>query len=191
MAGGEFLFKLIVIGDPAVGKTSIITRFASRTFKETYLPTLGVDMRVVDMEVSDLRIRLVIWDLAGQPRFDTVRRLYFLGSDGAIVVYDVTARSTFSNVDGWMKAFRRAVPTPVPTVLVGNKIDLEDRREVSWGNGWRCSCQQQLDAFFETSARTGANITKLFNTVNLLLLQHRLREMGNRLAHHIFSTLAS
>jgi len=191
MAERELLFKLIVIGDPAVGKTSLITRIVSRTFQETYLPTLGVDMRVVDRELFGVRLRLVIWDLAGQPRFDTVRRLYFLGSDAAIIVYDVTVRSSFSNVDGWMKAFRRAVPTPVPAILVGNKIDLDEQRKVSWGEGWRCRHQQQLDAFFETSARTGANVMELFDTLNRILLQQRLKDMRDRLAHHIFTAFAS
>jgi small GTP-binding protein len=131
MAMNEHTFKLVIIGDPMVGKTSIITRFIDKTFEHEYLQTIGTQLNCSEIIVGDVLIRLIIWDLAGQPRFESVRKLYFLGSDAVIVVFDLTRPETFDNLEGWLHAFRQAVPDQVPSILIGNKVDLASLREIS------------------------------------------------------------
>ncbi|MFX1562207.1 MAG: Rab family GTPase [Promethearchaeota archaeon] len=191
MSISEHTFKIIVIGDPMVGKTSLITRFAKRTFSEKYKQTIGTALNIAEATVGTVLIRLVIWDLGGQPRFDAVRKMYFLGSDAAIMVYDVTRQETFDNLDGWRHAFRRAVPDEVPVTLVGNKTDLESKRAVRSIEAERHQMRQQYDAYVETSARTGENVAELFDVITRLLVESRVLEMRERLQPFIFTSFAS
>lgn len=174
-----------------VGKTSLITRFAKRTFSEQYKQTIGTALHIAEATVGTVLIRLVIWDLGGQPRFDAVRRMYFLGSDAAIMVYDVTRRETFDNLDGWRQAFHRAVPDEVPITLVGNKVDLASKRTVQSSEAERHKMRQQYDAYVETSARTGEHVAELFDTITRFLVQSRVLEMRERLQPFIFTSFAS
>lgn len=191
MAVTEHTFKIVIIGDPAVGKTSLINRFINRTFIEEYKQTIGCQLNIAEMTVGDVLIRLVIWDLAGQPQFESVRSLYFLGSDAAIVVFDLTRRDSFSNVDGWVQAFRRAVPDNVPQVLVGNKSDLASKRKVSSKEADQRHISQEYDTYIETSARTGENVAELFDATTRLLIHNKLAELRERLTPFIFTSFAS
>jgi small GTP-binding protein len=191
MSASEHTFKIIVIGDPMVGKTSLITRFAKRTFSEQYKQTIGTSLNIAEAMVGTVLIRLVIWDLGGQPRFDAVRKMYFLGSDAAIMVFDVTRRETFNNLEGWLQAFHRAVPDDVPITLVANKVDLASKRIIDTSEGERNQKRQQYDAYVETSARTGENVAELFDVITRLLVESRVLEMRERLQPFIFTSFAS
>jgi small GTP-binding protein len=191
MATNEHTFKLVIVGDAAVGKTSLITQFATRKFRKEYIQTIGCQLNVAELNVGDVLIRLVIWDLAGQPRFQSVRTLYFVGSDAAVVVYDVSRRSTFENVDGWLQALRKAVPDKIPMVLVANKVDLASQREVAAKDGEQSCLSHDFDAYLETSARTGENVGELFDTITRLLIQDRLTELRERLTPFLYTSFAS
>ncbi len=193
MDENEHTFKIVFLGDPAVGKTSLITRYTTKTFQAEYLQTLGCQLNVAEIQVSDVLIRLIIWDLAGQPRFDSIRKLYFLGTDAAVVVYSVTDRESFVNVDGWLQAFQRVVPTmeQVPLILVSNKIDLEPQRTIERDEGVKRYAHLVFNELIETSAKTGDNVLKLFSTVTRLLVQYRLTELQERLSPFFFSSFAS
>jgi small GTP-binding protein len=189
----EHTFKIVFLGDAAVGKTSLITRYTTTAFREEYHQTLGCQLNVAEIQVSDILIRLIIWDLAGQPRFDAVRKLYFLGTDAAVVVYSVTDRQSFMNVDGWLQAFQRVVPSPeqVPLILVRNKIDLESQRTVNGEEGVKRYANLVFNELIETSAKTGDNVLNLFSTVTRLLIQYRLTELQEKLSPFFFSSFAS
>ena len=193
MSENEHTFKLVFLGDAAVGKTSLITRYTTNAFQQEYLQTLGCQLNVAEIKISDITIRLIIWDLAGQPRFDSVRKLYFLGSDAAIVVYSVTDRESFVNVDGWLQAFQRVVPSTdqVPLILVSNKTDLDSQRIVRRAEGVQRYANQVFNQLIETSARTGDNVPELFSLVTRLLIQYRLAELQERLSPFFFSSFAS
>ncbi len=174
-----------------VGKTSLITRFSKRTFSELYKQTIGTTLNIAEANVGSVLIRLVIWDLGGQPRFDAVRKLYFLGSDAAIMVFDLTKRETFDNLEGWRQAFQKAVPDEVPITLVGNKVDLASKRAVQEIEAERYQMRQEFDAYVETSARSGENVAELFDVLTRLLVQSRVVEMRERLQPFIFTSFAS
>ncbi|MDO8123078.1 MAG: Rab family GTPase [Candidatus Odinarchaeota archaeon] len=191
MSLNEHTFKLVVIGDPMVGKTSIINRFITKTFNHEYLQTLGTQLNCHEVVVGDVLIRLIIWDLAGQPRFESVRKLYFLGSDAVLVVFDLTRAETFDNIEGWLQAFRTAVPDEAPSVLVGNKVDLDSRRVISRAEAYQRHINLEFDNYFESSARSGENVGELFDQVTRLLIYNRLAELRERLTPFIYSSFAS
>ena len=161
MSMNEHTFKLVIIGDPMVGKTSIITRFIDKTFDHDYKMSIGTQLNCSEIVVGDVLIRLIIWDLAGQPRFESVRKLYFLGSDAVIVTFDLTRAETFDNVEGWLQAFRQAVPDETPSVLVGNKVDLASKRVISMAEAYQRHINLEFDNYFETSARSGDAVVNL------------------------------
>lgn len=191
MSLNEHTFKLVVIGDPMCGKTSIINRFITKTFDHEYHQTLGTQLNCSEIVVGDVLIRLIIWDLAGQPRFESVRKLFFLGSDAVIIVFDLTRVDTFDNVEGWLQAFRQAVPDDVPSVLVGNKVDLASKRLVSRAEAYQRHINLEFDNYFESSARSGENVGELFDQTTRLLIYNRLAELRERLQPFIYTSFAS
>ena len=191
MSLNEHTFKLVIIGDPMVGKTSVINRFITKTFEHEYHQTLGTQLNCSEIVVGDVLIRLIIWDLAGQPRFESVRKLFLLGSDAVIVCFDLTRAETFDNVEGWLQAFRSAVPDEAPSVLVGNKVDLASKRVISMAEAYQRHINLEFDNYFETSARSGENVGELFDQITRLLIYNRLAELREKLHPFIFSSFAS
>ncbi len=191
MSLNEHTFKLVIIGDPMVGKTSLITRFITKTFDHSYLQTIGTQLNCSEIVVGDVLIRLIIWDLAGQPRFESVRKLYFLGSDAVIVTFDLTRAETFENIAGWLQAFRQAVPDETPSILLGNKLDLASKRVISRAEAYQRHINLEFDNYFETSARSGENVGESFDQITRLLIYNRLAELRERLHPFIYSSFAS
>jgi len=125
----DYLFKLLIIGDAGVGKSSLLLRFADNTFTSAYINTIGVDFKIRTVNIDGMTIKLQIWDTAGQERFRTITATYYRGTHGVIVVYDVTEKESFENVRRWMAEIDNNCDTqqnPVNRVLVGNKCDMED-----------------------------------------------------------------
>ncbi|KJH49950.1 Ras family protein, partial [Dictyocaulus viviparus] len=127
----DYLFKLLIIGDSSVGKSSLLLRFTDNNFNESYAPTIGVDYKVRTMVVDDKTIKLQIWDTAGQERFRTIASSYYRGVQGILIVYDITNENTFQNIPHWLKNVERFGCENVAKLLIGNKCDMESRRAVS------------------------------------------------------------
>lgn len=169
MAGSEFgsplkRFKLVFLGEQSVGKTSIITRFMYDSFDSTYQATIGIDFLSKTMYLDDRTVRLQLWDTAGQERFRSLIPSYIRDSTVAVVVYDITSQDTFKQVDKWVEDVRQERGNDVIIMLVGNKTDLADKREVSTEEGEKKA--KELDVMFiETSAKAGYNIKSLFRRV--------------------------
>ncbi len=168
----ENIYKVIVIGDPAVGKTSLLTKFSTKKFNSQYLPTVGVNIvkEVMDINIQgkNTKINLMLWDIAGQPQFYMLHKPYFNGADGMFLVFDITRASTFSNVNNWYNSAVKYGLSGIPRVLVGNKIDLEDQRKIIKPHTQHLS--EKLNAeYFETSAKTGVNVDKMFRRMAELL----------------------
>jgi small GTP-binding protein len=164
----EMRFKLIVVGDATVGKTSLINQFVTHTFVTDYRPTLGISItsqvyRVQGFDES--RINFMVWDVAGQKFFQRVRKHYYSHAHAAFIVYDVTSRDTFDHVEMWYNDMQGEIPK-VPIVLVGNKTDLSDQRVVSLAEG-REKAKALKCLFMETSAKTGENVRDAFNILGI------------------------
>jgi len=170
----ESIYKVIVIGDPAVGKTSLLTKFAKNQFEEKYLPTVGVNIVKEPIELKDINatINLMFWDVAGQPQFYMLHRPYFNGADGMILVFDITRSSTFSNINNWYSSAVKYGLSGIPRILIGNKIDLKDERKIILPMAEHLS--EKLNApYFETSALTGETVKEVFQKIGELVFEYK------------------
>ncbi|TFG29514.1 MAG: GTP-binding protein [Promethearchaeota archaeon] len=169
----EFVFKIVVLGDAAVGKTSLINMYIEQSFTEDYKPTLGANIIRKDVHVDEINasVRLIMWDLAGQEKYNVIRSMYFQGCVGALLVYDVTRSNTFEAIDSkWLKDFKKYVKKEGTYILIGNKVDLKDERVVSTDQGKNYANEIEASDFIETSAKYGENVEQAFtNLVHQIL----------------------
>jgi small GTP-binding protein len=156
----KFTFKIIVAGDYAVGKTSLLNRYIDAKFSEDYLPTLGVNMLRKEMQQGQNKVKLMFWDIAGQELFAQVREQFYQGTQGAMLVYDVTRPESFANISKWYREIVEGNKEHVHCILIGNKIDLE---QIVPTEGGKKFAEENKMFFFETSARTGKRIDEAFN----------------------------
>jgi len=154
-------YKLVFLGDQGVGKTCIINRFVYDSFDKNYQATIGIDFLSKTMYLEDRTVRLQLWDTAGQERFRSLIPSYIRDSSVAVVVYDTTSRISFLNSSKWIDDIRSERGDEVVIVLVGNKTDLTDQRQVSTEEG-RAKAGEETIFFVETSAKAGFNIKVLF-----------------------------
>ncbi len=163
----EYVFKLSVVGSYATGKTSLINQYVDRTFSKDYKPTLGASIIAKDLELEHKKmetlIRLVIWDIAGQEKYETVRSLYYQGCIAGIFVYDITRRPTFEEIQNkWINDFKKYAQSKSLFILIGNKCDLEENRQVTQEEGEELAKTIGAIDFIETSAKTGENVNSMF-----------------------------
>ncbi|XP_062936193.1 EF-hand calcium-binding domain-containing protein 4B [Cynocephalus volans] len=150
------LFKIVFVGNSAVGKTSFLRRFCEDRFSPGPAATVGIDYRVKTVNVDDCRVALQLWDTAGQERYRCITQQFFRKADGVIVMYDLTARQSFLSVRQWLSSVENAVGDQVPVLLLGNKLDNEKEREVPRGLGEQLAKENNL-IFYECSAHSGHN----------------------------------
>jgi len=170
----EFVFKIVIIGDAAVGKTSLINRFVENSFSEDYRATLGANIVRKDVNLDNTKVRLIMWDLAGQEKYRVVRSMYFQGCEGALLVYDVTRYHTLDNINNkWLKDYKKHVKKKGAFILIGNKTDLEGQVVIPTERGKELATKIKASHFIETSAKLGENIEEAFSLlVNQILSNH-------------------
>lgn len=153
-------YKIVVCGDPAVGKTMTVLQYTSKAFKRTYMPTIGVNVTEKALEHDGKLVNFIIWDVAGQAKFSSFRKQFYGGAHGAILVYDITDPSTFHNIKGWLKDVK-SVLTNIPVIVLGNKNDLESERKVPVADLEQLGKELSVTTF-EISAKTGENVIRAF-----------------------------
>ncbi|KAI8878736.1 ras-related protein rab-like protein-6A [Backusella circina FSU 941] len=157
-------FKLVFLGEQSVGKTSLITRFMYDTFDSTYQATIGIDFLSKTMYLEDRTVRLQLWDTAGQERFRSLIPSYIRDSSVAVIVYDISNRESFLNTTKWIDDVRSERGNEAIVVLVGNKTDLNEKREVTTEEGEKRANELKV-MFVETSAKAGFNVKILFRKI--------------------------
>ena len=169
MEEASFKYKICILGDAAVGKTSLIYRFIEDKFKEDYKSTLGVNLLTKEFELENYGVvGLQMWDLGGQDSFKRLRKMYLEGSRGALVVFDVTKRESFEKLDGWIQSFKE-IRGDAPIFLIGNKIDLKDEIKVEEKEA-QDFAKGEMDLIL-TSAKTGENVDKAFHELSKKFLK--------------------
>lgn len=170
----DFLYKVVVTGDSGVGKTNIITRFTANEFSLESKATIGVEFGHAEITLGDgTKIKVQIWDTAGQERFRAITRGYYRGAVGALIVYDITKSVSFKNVEKWLQELRQHAFEDIVIMLVGNKSDLKQAREVTTDEAKKFAQKNNL-LFMETSALDGENIKEAFyQTVSEIREQRR------------------
>ncbi|KAF6149598.1 hypothetical protein GIB67_011207 [Kingdonia uniflora] len=160
----DYLFKIVLIGDSAVGKSNLLARFARDEFYSNSKSTIGVEFQTQKIDIEGKEIKAQIWDTAGQERFRAVTSAYYRGAVGALLVYDISRRQTFDSIGRWLNELHTHSDMNVVTILVGNKSDLKDAREVSTAEG-KVLAEAQGLFFMETSALDSSNVSAAFQTV--------------------------
>ena len=157
----DYLLKYIIIGDQAVGKSNILLRYTQGEFKNEYQTTIGVEFGAKNANINNTLYRIQIWDTAGQENFRSITRAYYKNSACALIVYDITKRESFENVQTWIEDCKNQSSKTLLMILVGNKNDLENERQISFEEGFDFAKSKNM-LFYETSAKTGNNISILF-----------------------------
>jgi Ras-related protein Rab-2A len=161
MSSPASMFKFIIVGNPAVGKSCLLLRFDEDRFEPIYDVTVGVSFSIKTIPIEGQDVKVQIWDTAGQEIFRSITRSYYRDSACAIIVYDITDKGSFDKVDDWIRDLRHLAPPDCILGLVGNKIDLENQRVVLADEGRDLADRNGL-LFFETSAATGQNVQEAF-----------------------------
>lgn len=159
----DYLFKLLLIGDSGVGKTSILFKFSEDTFSSAFISTIGIDFKIRTIEVDGKRIKLQVWDTAGQERFRTITTAYYRGAMGIMLVYDVSNVKSFDNISNWIRNIEMHATQDVELMILGNKCDVVEKR-VSKERGEQLALQHSIK-FLETSAKANINIEEAFTTL--------------------------
>jgi small GTP-binding protein len=155
----DYTLKLLIAGDSSVGKTNFIMRFVNNEFNSSYMTTSGIDLKTKDIEVKNKKIRVQIWDTAGQVKYRAITRNLFLKVMGAILIYDITNEKSYNNLKEWMKLIREECGKHMQIIMVGNKCDLDSERKINQDEVMNYAREENIE-YIETSCKTGENIEK-------------------------------
>lgn len=168
----EYTFKILLLGDGAVGKTALVHRFVHDKFASQYLMTIGMEPYSRYETIDGVKIVYSLWDIAGQDRFKVMRQMFFRGAMGALVTFDLTREDSFKNTINWINEAKSESPN-LAFVLVGNKNDLVDQRVISTAKGESKAKELGAIGYIETSALTGDNVAEAFRKMGKKLLDER------------------
>eukprot|EP00457_Paulinella_chromatophora_P011832 gb/GEZN01011995.1/.p1 GENE.gb/GEZN01011995.1/~~gb/GEZN01011995.1/.p1 ORF type:complete len:201 (-),score=31.57 gb/GEZN01011995.1/:484-1086(-) len=157
-------FKLVLLGDAAVGKSSSVERFVKDEFFEFQQPTIGAAFLTQTVALDDCIVKFEIWDTAGQERYRSLAPMYYRGAAAALVVYDITSSDSFAGAKTWIEELQRQGAADIVIGLAGNKSDLDSKREITLEEGKKYAAENGC-IFFETSAKTGDNINSVFHAI--------------------------
>lgn len=170
---GEFdhMIRLLLLGDSAVGKSSLLRRFCDNEFHANFVITIGVDFKCKEVQHNGQRLRLQVWDTAGQERFRTITPAYYRAAMGVVIVYDVTDHGTFDQIEYWLRQLDQHADLAIQRILVGNKSDLDSRKVTT--EAGQALAERFGMAFFETSAKTGEGVEEAFLHMTDLIVAQR------------------
>ena len=159
----DYLFKVLLLGDTDVGKSSLILRYTEETFNSKLVNSIGVDFKMKKKEIDGKVIKVQIWDTAGHERFRSITYSYYRGANAIIIVFDITDKKSFLSITEWLKQIEKHAKENVFKFLVGNKSDLAEERKVTFEEAKEYADEHELP-YIETSAKEGININELFES---------------------------
>jgi len=173
----DFEFKIIIIGDTGVGKTSILNRFTDDTYNRNYISTIGIDYRIKMVKLLEKITQLTIFDTAGQERYRSLAKSYYKGSQAVIIAYDITDKDSLDSVKSWLSDLNSNTSSDIYKILVGNKIDLEYKREVSYEEAKKFADSLGMN-YFEVSAYKDINVNETFIDLTKNLILNHNKDIG-------------
>ncbi|CAC5381424.1 RAB11B [Mytilus coruscus] len=171
----DFIWKVVLIGDSGVGKTNLLSRYTRNEFDAESKTTIGVEFSTRNMVIKGKTIRAQIWDTAGQERYRAITSVYYRQAVGALVVYDITKRHTFENLQKWLSELQQHADPNVCVIIVGNKTDLREQRTVTHEEG-RAFADERHFSFIETSALDSSNVGEAFNNLLIDIFKKQVEE---------------
>ena len=167
----EYLFKILLVGNSNVGKSSLFLRFVDEIWKENFVPTIGVDFKIKSIKINNKIIKLQIWDTAGQERFKSILSSYYKGANGILLLYDITNINSFKSLSNWLIDIEKNSSKNVKKILIGNKCDLNELRKIPINKGKEFADTYNMK-FIETSAKNNVNINECFNILGKELINN-------------------
>ena len=165
----DYLFKVLLIGDSSVGKTSVLLRYVEDKFNAEFQTTIGVDFKVSTFNMNGKSIKLQLWDTAGQDRFKNIVASYYRGAHGILLMYDITNQTSYQNVQRWYDEAQNYLQKSVPKLLIGNKADIASQRSVRMEEAKNLSDRLGID-YIATSAKNNINVKNAFETLTRSIL---------------------
>ena len=175
----NLIFKIVLIGDSNVGKTNILSKYLQNEFNPDSKATVGVEFGSKTININNNVIKAQIWDTAGTEKYRSITNAYYKGAKGAFVVYDISRKASFNNIDKWLFDLKNNGDENINIVIIGNKIDLENQREVTNEEGEKKAIINKA-SFIETSAKNGDNIEKAFNLMIENVYENFKKENENK-----------
>ena len=167
----DYIFKVLLVGNSDVGKSSLILRYVDQIWNDVFVPTIGVDFKVKSLEIENKSIKLQIWDTAGQERFRNVISSYFKGEHGILLIFDITSRDSFKELENWLAEVEKNASTQILKILIGNKCDLEEEREISKDEGEAFAMRNGMQ-YIETSAKINTNVNEAFEALSKIMVEY-------------------
>jgi len=175
----DYLFKILLVGESGVGKSCLLLRYADDSFTDAFISTIGVDFKIKTVTINDKTVKLQIWDTAGQERFRTITTTYYRGAHGVILAYDITDRVSFSRLPNWLAEIQRFAKEDVVILLVGTKLDLAEKREVSTQEGKDFAAKHNMQ-FLEASSKSKMGVDEAFSTLGTTIISKQSRAAMDR-----------
>ena len=175
----DLSFKLIIVGDPGVGKSCLTIKAIKNYFEDLYSPTIGFEFLSFNIKLNEQTIKLQIWDTCGQEAYRSLINSFYRNASLAIIVYSIDNKNSFENLESWLNEIKLQASPDIKIFLIGNKVDLEDLREVSKEKGENFCNSHKLCFFMETSAKTGFNAENLFMKAGTILYEEHLKSKDN------------
>ena len=175
MTDREGAFKLCIFGDGGVGKTTLVNRYLTKVFDESIKMTIGADFYVKDLEIDGRKVVNRIWDFGGEQRFKVLLPSFAKGADGGIFMYDITRYTSVKNIDDWLSIFEKNVrekQMQIPIIMVGGKIDLQEKRSVETEDAVELSEKHNLQGYFECSSKTGDRVEDIFESITRKMMKY-------------------
>ena len=166
----DMLFKVLLVGNSGVGKSSLFLRFVDEIWEDSFVPTIGVDFKIKTLLIEEKKIKLQIWDTAGEERFRTIISSYYKGAHGILLVYDITLKESFESLNDWLNEIKKNTSKNIVKVLIGNKIDLNDKRVISFDEAKEFADNNSMK-YIETSAKTSTNVDQAFGLIGVELMK--------------------
>ena len=159
------LYKVLLLGDSSVGKSCLLLRFCDNVFQEAHLTTIGLDFRLKTINLDNNRkVKIQIWDTAGEDRFRAITRNYYKGAKGILLIFDVTEKQTFEHIKDWIEKIHEESQSGITICLVANKIDNNENRAISKEEGEKLAKEFKI-SYFETSAKKGIGVEEVFTSL--------------------------
>lgn len=188
----DYTFKIVLIGDSGVGKSQILSRLKSEEFQIETKTTIGVEFGTIDFILENKNVKLQIWDTAGQERFRSLAPSYYRGAEGVVIIYDITNYISFKNISHWIEECKKHLESnDIPIILLGNKVDLIEKRCISIDEAKNFAEKNNL-LFFETSAKENNNIESIFHNLTKYILNQAVEyEKENNSDKNYFAEIPS
>ena len=167
----DITIKILILGDTNVGKTSLLLSYTDNYFPDSHVATIGIDYKIKEVTVNGVKLKLQIWDTSGQERFRSMTQTFLKTSHGIIFVYDITNKKSFEGIKGWIKD-AESNSSNFEKILIGNKCDLEGKREVSNDSLEKYGNKKKIK-IFETSAKTSINVNEAFESLTRLIIKNK------------------